>query len=96
MPTFYTTQVSNQLDTGMSRTTFAQSIFTSLSGDVFTVTRTSSFSSWIENPVPTTADVLPLAQVMNSGVSEDFIVATIVGSDEFFNFTKNQNAGTSG
>ena len=95
VPTFYVTQVSNQLDTGMSRASFAQSIFTSLSGDVFTVQ--NLYVQFLErNPVPTVAQVLPLAQVMNSGVSEDLIVATIVGSDEFFNFTKNQNAGTTG
>ena len=90
VPTFYTTQVSSQLDTGLSRNSFAQSIFTSLSGDVFTVQ--NLFNQFLER-TPTTADVLPLAQVMNSGVSEDLIVATIVGSAEFFNFTKNQNAG---
>ena len=64
----------------------------SLSADAFTVQ--NLFTQFLERTT-TTADVLPLSQVLNSGVSEDLIVATIVGSDEFFNFTKNQNASTS-
>jgi cyclophilin family peptidyl-prolyl cis-trans isomerase len=89
VPLSYSNQVSYQLDTGLKRVDFATTIFDSIASDVFTVQ--GQFKNFLER-TPTTADALPLAQQINSGVSEDLIVATIVGSAEFFNFTKNQNA----
>ena len=91
VPLSYTTQVSAMLDQGLSRVALADSIFSSLAGNVFTTQ--NLFNQFLER-TPTVAQVLPFAQVLNSGVSEDLIVSTIVGSDEFFNFTKNQNSGT--
>ena len=92
VPLYYSTQVSSMLDTGLTRNSYAESIYSSLSADAFTVQ--NLFNQFLAR-TPTTAQVLPLAQVLNSGVSEDDIVVTIVASDEFFNFTKNQKAGTS-
>jgi hypothetical protein len=91
VPLYYTTQVSSMLDTGLTRNSFADSIYDSLAASAFTVQ--NLFNQFLQR-TPTTAQVLPLAQVLNSGTSEDLIVMTIVASDEFFNFTKNQNAGT--
>ncbi len=91
VPLYYTTQVSSMLDTGLTRNSFANSIYDSLAASAFTVQ--NLFNQFLGR-TPTTAQVLPLAQVLNSGTSEDLIVMTIVASDEFFNFTKNQNAGT--
>jgi peptidyl-prolyl cis-trans isomerase B (cyclophilin B) len=90
VPISYTNQVSALLDTGLKRTDYASTIFNSIASDVFTVQ--GEFKQFLER-TPTTADALPLAQQLNSGVSEDLIVSTIVGSAEFFNFTKNQNSG---
>ena len=90
VPISYSNQVSGMLDQGIKRTDYATTIFNSLAGDVFTVQ--SLFKTFLER-TPTTADALPLAQELNSGVGEDIIVSSIVGSAEFFNFTQNQNAG---
>jgi cyclophilin family peptidyl-prolyl cis-trans isomerase len=91
VPISYVNQVSTMLDQGLKRTDYAETIFTNISANVFTVQ--NLFNTFLER-TPTIQDALPLAQEMNAGVSEDLIVATIVGSDEFFNFTKNQNAGS--
>jgi hypothetical protein len=90
VPLYYSTQVSSMLDTGMTRNSFADSIYESLGGYAFTVQ--NLFNQFLER-TPTTTQVLPFAQLMESGTSEDLIVMTIVASQEFFDFTQNQNAG---
>lgn len=90
VPLNYTTQVSAMLDQGLKRSTLTDSIFSSLPAGVLTVQ--NLFNQFLERK-PTIADATPLAQLLASGTSEDLIVMTIVGSNEFFQFTKNQNAG---
>jgi peptidyl-prolyl cis-trans isomerase B (cyclophilin B) len=91
VPQNYVSQVSAMLDQGMSRTNYADTIFNSLSANVFLVQ--SLFKQFLER-TPSVADATPFAQVLTSGTSVDLVVMTIVGSNEFFQFTKNQNAGS--
>ena len=90
VPIGYANQVSTMLDQGMKRVTYATTIFNDISSDVFTVQ--NLYQTFLER-TPKTPEALPFAQLISGGTSEDQIVSFIVGSNEFFNFTKNQNAG---
>jgi cyclophilin family peptidyl-prolyl cis-trans isomerase len=92
VPIGYANQVSTMLDQGLKRTTYATTIFNDISSDVFTVQ--NLYVTFLERtPPPSVQEVMPFAQQLASGASEDVIVSAIVGSNEFFNFTQKQNAG---
>ncbi len=90
VPIGYANQVSTMLDQGLKRSTYAATIFNDISADVFTVQ--NLYNTFLER-TPSQAEAMPFAQQLAGGASEDLIVSAIVGSNEFFNFTKNQSSG---
>jgi cyclophilin family peptidyl-prolyl cis-trans isomerase len=90
-PTDYVNNVAAMLNNGLMRQTYADSIFSSMAAAQFTVQ--GLYTKFLER-TPGFSEYQPFAQAIVAGTPEDLIVMQIVGSPEFYNFTKNQNNPT--
>ena len=79
----YISYVSNELNTGLSMNSFAQSVFDSTGGAIHKVQ--SLFTTFLSRtPASNDPSIQGLVTALMDGVSEDLLIVTIATSPEFF------------